>query len=220
MTKYWCEALAVGQRILIEQIRRRRSLIAWSIFPVAILVLNSLIRAKDSLEPLGNSFQQATPGSLVGAGLFFSCMGGTIATVIAEREKQTLKRLLISPLSGISYFLGILIAHSCIGVGQALLIYAIASFCGAQFHGSFLLQSLLILLSIAAYVGIGFSVAAQFGRRTEDVNALVATFGVPLLMLGGAFFPISLLPDGMLAVAQWNPIYHMVTVMIASGSFP
>ena len=58
-------------------------------------------------------------------------------------------------------------------------------------------------------MGVGFLIGTQLARRTEDVNALVATFGVPLLILGGAFFPASIFPKTLLAIAQYNPIYHM-----------
>jgi ABC-2 type transport system permease protein len=105
--------------------------------------------------------------------------------------------------------LGIFLAHSCIGIGQALLVYTIASFWGAEFQGSVLLGVLIILLSIISYVGVGFILGTQFARRTEDVNALVAAFGVPLLILGGAFLPTSLFPKKLLDVAKFNPIYHM-----------
>ena len=44
--------------------------------------------------------ENAAPSTLVGAALFFSCLGGSVATVVAEREQQTLKRLFISSLSG------------------------------------------------------------------------------------------------------------------------
>jgi ABC-2 type transport system permease protein len=69
------------------------------------------------------------------------------------------------------------------------------------------------LLSIAAYVGVGFILGTQFARRTEDVNALIAAFGVPLLILGGAFIPVSLFPDSLLTLAKYNPIYHMITAL-------
>jgi ABC-2 type transport system permease protein len=132
-----------------------------------------------------------------------------VATVVSEREQHTLKRLFISPLRGTSYFLGILFAHAVIGTGQSLIIYAIASFFGAKFQGSILLGIIIIFLSIISYVGLGFLFGTQLARRTEDVNALVATFGVPLLILGGAFFPASIFPKTLLAIAQYNPIYHM-----------
>jgi ABC-2 type transport system permease protein len=209
MMKYWRETLAVAQRILIELGRRRRSLIFWSIFPISVLLLNGLILAERANLSTAKAFESAAPSTLVGAALFFSCLGGSVATVVAEREQQTLKRLFISPLSGTSYFLGIFFAHSCIGIGQTLLVYTIAAFLGAKFQGSVLLGVLIIILSIIAYVGVGFILGTQFARRTEDVNALVAAFGVPLLILGGAFLPTSLFPETLLEIARFNPIYHM-----------
>jgi ABC-2 type transport system permease protein len=207
--KYWRETIAVAQRILTELLRRRRSLIFWCIFPISVLLLNGFILAERAKLSMDKAFESAAPSTLVGAALFFSCLGGSVATVVAEREQQTLKRLFISPLSGTSYFLGIFLAHSCIGIGQALLIYTIAAFWQAQFQGSLLLGGLIVLLSIISYVGVGFVLGTQFARRTEDVNALVAAFGVPLLILGGAFLPASLFPETLLEIARFNPIYHM-----------
>ena len=105
--KYWRETIAVAQRILIELWRRRRSLVFWSIFPISVLLLNGFILAERAKLSTAKAFESAAPSTLVGAALFFSCLGGSVATVVAEREQQTLKRLFISPLSGTSYFLGI-----------------------------------------------------------------------------------------------------------------
>ncbi|KAB8321247.1 ABC transporter permease [Tolypothrix campylonemoides VB511288] len=207
--KYWRETMAVTQRILIELLRRRRSLIFWSIFPISILILNSMILAERAKLSMDHAFENAAPSTLIGAALFFSCLGGSVATVVAEREQQTLKRLFISPLSGTSYFLGIFLAHSCIGFGQTLLVYTVAGFWGATFKGSIFLGLIIISLSIVAYVGLGFILGTQLARRTEDVNALVAAFGVPLLILGGVFLPTSLFPKTLLNIAKFNPIYHM-----------
>lgn len=209
MLKYWRETIAVSQRILIELWRRQRSLIFWCVFPVSVLFLNGYILAERAKLTLAEAMEFAAPSTLVGAALFFSCLGGSVATVVAEREQKTLKRLFISPLSGTSYFLGIFFAHSFIGIGQTILVYAIAASMGAKFDGSIGLGLLIILLSIIAYVGVGFILGTQLARRTEDVNALVATFGVPLLILGGAFLPTSLFPKNLLEIAKFNPIYHM-----------
>jgi ABC-2 type transport system permease protein len=214
--KYWHETLAVSQRISIELLRRRNSLIFWCLFPVSVLVINGLVLAEQSRLQLtvAQAFESAAPATLVGAALFFSCLGGTVSTVVAEREQQTLKRLFISPLSGLSYFLGIFLAYSSIGIGQALLIYTIAAFWNAKFQGSLLLGGLIILMSIFAYVGVGFVLGTQLARRTEDVNSLVAAFGVPLLILGGAFFPATFLPAALLKIAKFNPVYHMNQALV------
>lgn len=214
MKKYWRESWAVARRILTELFRRGRSLISWMIFPALILMLNGLITAERADTTVSTAFAVAAPPTLVGAALFFSCLGGGVATVVAEREQQTLKRLFLSPLSGVSYFLGIFLAHSVIGVGQTLVIFAIATFAGATFPGAaWPLAIVIIALSILAYVGLGFMLGTQFARRTEDVSALIAAFGVPLMVLGGAFLPISLFPDSLLKIARFNPIYHMTEAL-------
>ncbi|WP_017317812.1 ABC transporter permease [Mastigocladopsis repens] len=216
--KYWRETMAVTQRILIELLRRRRSLIFWSIFPISVLILNGMILAERAKLTIDLAFENAAPSTLVGAALFFSCLGGSVATVVAEREQQTLKRLFISPLSGTSYFLGIFLAHSCIGFGQTLLVYIIAGFWGATFKGSIFLGLIIIIMSIVSYVGLGFILGTQLARRTEDVNALVAAFGVPLLILGGVFFPASLFPKTLLDIAKFNPIYHMNEALLGASA--
>ncbi|WP_066376088.1 ABC transporter permease [Anabaena sp. CA = ATCC 33047] len=216
--KYWRETLAVTRRILTELLRRRRSLIFWSIFPISVLILSGFILAERAELPIADAFAYSAPSTLVGAALFFSCLGGTVSTIVAEREQQTLKRLFLSPLSGTSYFFGIFLAHSFIGIGQTILIYTIAAFWGATFRGAILLGIIIILLSIAAYVGLGFIFGTQLARRIEDVNALVAAFGVPLLILGGAFLPASLFPKSLVNIAQYNPIYHMNEALVAVSS--
>lgn len=213
INRYLQEIIAVAQRILLELVRRRRSLIFWAIFPTLLLFLNGMITAERAQLDLSDALNVVAPPTLVGAALFFSCLGGSVATVVAEREQNTLKRLFLSPLRGVSYFLGIVLAHSAIGVGQSLLVFAIALLLGATFPGPWPLAILIILLSIFAYVGVGFILGTQFARRTEDVNALVAAFGVPLLILGGAFMPTSIFPDSLLQLARFNPIFHMTEAL-------
>jgi ABC-2 type transport system permease protein len=203
------EIIAITQRVLTELVRRKRSLIFWAVFPVTILVINSLILEERAQLSRGDAYANAVPPSLVGAALFFSCLGGSIATVVSEREQRTLKRLFVSPLRGVSYFLGIFLAHCCIGLGQTLLVFTIALSFGAEFNGSVGLIALILSLSILSYVGLGFVLGTQLARRTEDANALVAAFGVPLLLLGGAFLPTSLFPESLLTIANYNPVYHM-----------
>ncbi len=211
---YWYESLAVAQRILIELVRRQRSLILWIIFPLSLLSINSLVVAEQSQTSIGQALSLIAPSALVGSALFFSCLGGTVATIVAEREQLTLKRLFLSPLSGLSYFLGIFIAHSCIGFGQTLLVYTSAMLWGAKFQGNLLLVIIIITLSIISYVGMGFVLSTQLAKRTEDVNSVVAAFGIPLLILGGAFFPTSFFPKVLFQLAEFNPVYHMNEALV------
>ena len=69
--------------------RRRRSLIFWAIFPTLLLFLNSTITSERAQLDLATALEVVAPPTLVGAALFFSCLGGSVATVVAEREHNT-----------------------------------------------------------------------------------------------------------------------------------
>lgn len=208
------QTLAVSQRILLELWKRKRSLIFWSIFPITILILNSYIIAERVKISVSLAMKISAPPSLMGAGLFFSCLGGTVAIIVREREQKTLKRLFISPLTGIAYFLGIFLAQGAIASFQTILIYGLLFLLDKPVEGSLFLGIIIILLSTIIYVGLGFILGTQLAKRTEDVNSLVATFGVPLLILGGTFFPSSMFPEQMKKLAQFNPIFHMNEALI------
>jgi ABC-2 type transport system permease protein len=211
---YWRESLAVAQRILIELLRRRRSLVLWAVFPLTLLAINGIVLSDREHLSMAQALNWVAPSALVGSALFFSCLGGTVATIVAEREHLTLKRLFLSPLSGFSYFSGIFLAHCCVGGGQAILIYTTAAFWGARFAGNWLTGLAVVMLSIVSYVAMGFILSAQLARRTEDVNSIIAAFGMPLLLLGGAFFPTSFFPKLLIQAAEFNPVYHMNEALV------
>lgn len=201
------QSLATAKRILKELLRTKRNLIFWAIFPMLMLILFGLIYAGNNEQ--GKSFDATAPGILIGAALFFSCLGGTTALIVGERERLTLNRILITPMKPISYFLGIVMAQLVIGYFQAIVVYSTAFLFGGKIHGSLWLVIVIITMSIIAFVGLGFVFGATFAKRTEDVNGPVAAIGVPLLVLGGTFFPVSILPNYLLLLAKADPVFHM-----------
>ena len=201
------QTFGVARRILTEFARQRRTLIFWGVFPALMLLLFVPIYAAN---PATAASIDTTPaGILIGAALFFSCLGGTVALIAAERERRTLRRLLVSPLQPLAYFLGIVLALLVVAVLQTVEVYVLAYALGSRFHGNVLLGATIVVLSVFAFVGLGFFFGARFARRSEDVNGPVAAFGVPLLVLAGTWFPVSLLPKFLLAVAWFDPVFHM-----------
>ena len=188
------QTLGVARRILTEYARQRRTLIFWAVFPALMLLLFVPIYAAN---PSTAASVDTTPaGILIGAALFFSCLGGTVALIAAERERRTLRRLLV-------------LALMVVAVLQAVLVYVLAYAIGSRFRGDVLLGATIVVLSVFSFVGLGFFFGARFARRAEDVNGPVAAFGVPLLVLAGTWFPVSLLPKFLLAIAWFDPVFHM-----------
>jgi ABC-2 type transport system permease protein len=92
---------------------------------------------------------------------------------------------------------------------QVVMLYSIAWYVGAQYHGSLVLGGLILLLSVFTYVGMGFFLGVRFAKRSEEVVVALSAIGVPLLVLGGTFFPLEIMPQAMQVLAQINPILHM-----------
>jgi ABC-2 type transport system permease protein len=201
------QTIAIARRILTEYVRQRRSLIFWAVFPTLMLLLFGLMYRSNPALRAG--FDATPAGILIGAALFFSCLGGTVSLIVAERERRTLRRLLVSPLQPAAYFLGIVLALLVVALLQAVIVYLLAFVLGARYHGSIWLGILIVVLSVFSYVGLGFVFGARFAKRAEDVNGPVAAFGVPLLVLAGTFFPVSLLPGFLLGIANLDPVFHM-----------
>ena len=133
----WVQTLAVAQRLLLEQWRQKRGLIFWAVFPSAMMLLFGLVYAHNASMRAG--LDAAAAGILVGAALFFSCLGGTVAVIAAERERGTLPRLLTTPLYPAAYFLGVVIAQMLLALMQVVMLYSIALLIGAKYQGSLLL---------------------------------------------------------------------------------
>jgi ABC-2 type transport system permease protein len=201
------QTLAVAQRLLLEQYHQRRGLMFWALFPATMMLLFGLVYAHNDSMRAG--LDAAAAGILMGAALFFSCLGGTVAIIAAERERRTLRRLLASPMHPAAYFLGVVSAQLLLATLQVLILYSIARFIGARYHGSLWLGGFILVLSVFSYVGMGFFLGARFARRSEDVVVALSTIGVPLLVLGGTFFPMEVMPRSMQIVAQLDPVLHM-----------
>jgi ABC-2 type transport system permease protein len=108
-----------------------------------------------------------------------------------------------------AYFIGVVLAQTLLAALQVVVLCAIAHAIGARFHGSVALALLVLVLSVFTYVGMGFFFGARFAKRSEEVVVALSAFGVPLLVLGGTFFPLELMPAAMQAVARFDPILHM-----------
>lgn len=204
---WWCQWRAVTGRVVLGILHGRRNLIFWTSFPALMLLLFGMIYAGG--RSTATSFDSTAPGILIGAALFFSMLSGPLTLLVGEREHGTLRRLLLSPLAPSAYFTGVATAFLLVAAWQALVVYGIAYVFGGRFHGSLALGAVLILMSALAYIGIGFFFGAVLAKRAEEATSPVAAIGVPLLVLGGTFFSVDVLPPALLAMTHMNPVYHM-----------
>ena len=128
--------------------------------------------------------------------------------LVAQREKQILKRLGATPLArstlvGSNVFMRLLIA-----VVQTLIIVGI----GVALFGVSVLQPLavaaLVVLGAVTFVSIGY-VIASYARTEDSANTLASVVQFPLMFLSGIFFPIAFMPQWLQPVAALLPLTYL-----------
>jgi hypothetical protein len=80
------QTLGIARRILTEYLRQRRTLIFWGAFPALMLLLFGLIYANNPSMP--GSLDTTPAGILIGAALFFSCLGGTAHAALRKGRRS------------------------------------------------------------------------------------------------------------------------------------
>ncbi|MFQ5615321.1 MAG: ABC transporter permease [Anaerolineales bacterium] len=143
--------------------------------------------------PIGAS--QSSPGMLVMYALFFTFGGG--ASLIVERDEGTLRRLLVMPMGKGTILTGKL-AGIFIGalVQMAIMVLAGQFAFGVSWGQS--AGALVVMLLAYGFAGtaLGLMVAA-LARTAAQANAAGTISIMALASLGGAWWPIEIVPQWM-----------------------
>lgn len=169
---------------------------------------------------ISKTFDTTPPGGLAGAPSYFafaavgvsilSVVQAALATLsISIRDEQmtgTLETLLMQPLGSPELAIGLAGYHFLFGIFRSALYLLIAvTLLGADAsHASWLGFVLSLLATAAALTAIGIALGALV-LLYKRVQAVLAAVMFALGLLGGAFFPITVLPDWLETIAKVVP---------------
>jgi ABC-2 type transport system permease protein len=145
-------------------------------------------------------FDQAVPGYAVMFAMFavLSAAGG----ILEEKERGTLKRLLVSPVSKLSLLGGKLLAQFVMGVAQVVLMFAFGALvCDVDLGGSLLGLLLITLATCWATTSLGVLLIAVIKSR-KQVHPITTLVILGSSAIGGAWFPLFLMPEAVQRVAR------------------
>lgn len=142
------------------------------------------------------------PGILFMSLLFMA--QGLSADIWDEREKRTLRRVVCSPQSTVSFLAGKLIG----GAGLVTLVSAIALLVGFAY---FRLDVVWLPVAMGWCVVSGLGLILMMlviqlhapSQRSGGILTMVVLF--PLMMAGGSFFPFEAMPSWMAAIGRLTP---------------
>jgi len=152
------------------------------------------------------------PGLIGMVVLFSSMMGGV--SIIWDREFGFLKEILIAPVSRFFVALGKAVGGVTTSVIQGILILIIARLMGIEYDSfSGVLAAIVIMfISGIGFIGLGIAVASRIDSH-EGFQMVMSFLTMPLVLLSGAFFPISKLPAWMTVLVYANPLTYGVEAL-------
>lgn len=171
----------------------------------ALQVVTSTLDGKEEFQ-YDNRLQM-----LFGMTLFFSVytIMFSLVKIVEEKKQGTWNRLILSPVGKLAIYLGHLAYSFAIGYFQIVLIFVLFKYI---FHFDVGDRFGAILLIAACYtfaiVALGLLVTSLLSRPPQ-LKAVIPIMATGMAMIGGAFWPIELVNNGMLlAISKVLPITY------------
>ncbi len=182
----------------------QRAQTAWQNPPTAVQINeDELVISVTDVIP--NGINQSSPGMMA---MFatFGMLGGA-AVLIQERQWGTLRRLAVMPIRKGSIISGKLLGIVTAGVLQmVILIIAGALLFRVAWGNSPAALALMVVSFALAMSGLGMMMAALV-RTVAQANALGTVLVLSMSALGGAWWPLEIVPDWLQMVGKLSPIY-------------
>ncbi len=134
-------------------------------------------------------------------------------SIVWDRRLGFLNKVVSTPVSRAAIIFSKVLNATLRAIFQATVILALAYLLGLQLSPTFSLLNLLGVYAAIFLVGVGLSsVFIAFSLRStrmERPMQIINLVTMPLMFASNIFFPISLMPDWMQAVAQVNPLSYL-----------
>ena len=154
------------------------------------------------------------PG-LLGMNIMGTGMWGIGFTLVAQRTRKLLKRLIATPMRRHHYLAAFVAAR------LVLLAFEVAALLGfarlmfdVPFEGSLAVLAVVALLGAMAFGGIGL-LAASRAQTIEGVSGIMNVVMAPMWICSGVFFAASNFPDAMQPFIQALPLTALIDVLRA-----
>jgi lipooligosaccharide transport system permease protein len=151
-------------------------------------------------------------GMVATAVIFSSALPAMYGTFIKERFQRTYDAIMAAPVD-----VEELVTAEVLWISLRSSVYGcfpliVAMGFGLAPAAGMLLVPLFCFVTAFGFASFGVATAASVGK-IDQFNYVTTLLVTPLFLVAGTFFPIDELPDGAQAVANLNPLYHLVELV-------
>jgi lipooligosaccharide transport system permease protein len=148
-------------------------------------------------------------GTVATAVLFSSAFPAMFGTFVKYQFQRTYDAILAAPVDTEE-----LVTAEALWIATRAGVYGCVPMIVAMFFGLDPSWGMLAVPFIAwiggfGWAGFGISIAG-FAKSFENFNYVVSAVLTPLFLLAGSFFPLDNFPEWLQALAQLNPLFHLV----------
>ena len=152
------------------------------------------------------------PG-IIALTLMNSALFGLSGTVVNYRERGILRRLKVTP-QPLSGFIAAQITNQLVFsiLRAALLIIVAQALFGVAVVGDYLSLMVIVIIGSLTFITIAFSIAS-FSRTRETNDTLSNIVSMPMMFLGGVFFPVDSAPVWIQPLIKIMPLKYLGDAM-------
>ena len=156
-----------------------------------------------TISGIQSGFGQSVPG-MGSMYVMFTVLGGT-AVLLRERRQWTLQRLAVMPLTRAQILGGKILTYFTLGMIQYVVILAVGLAVGLNF-GNAPLGLLAIMVAFVLCTTALAMALAIFMQNEEQATGTARLLALTLAPLGGAWWPLQIVPAFMQTIAKLSPV--------------
>lgn len=162
-----------------------------------------------TLEGIDISYFQFIVPGLMTMHLVSSSYENTSSSLFIGRWHNHIQEILLSPLSYFEMVLGLLAG----GVARGFVV-CIGVFCISLIYAPAFILHPFVLLYFILMIAVIFSCAGMMGALWAEDFGMLSMWNVyiivPMVVLGGVFHPLNILPEPLQVISHFNPMYYLV----------
>ncbi|MEM7016842.1 MAG: ABC transporter permease [Pseudomonadota bacterium] len=182
--------------------------------PAEYRVENTIGISESMTKGLGQGYSAWLIPGIAAMAIMQTGLFGVLFTLIRFKSQGVLRRLKATPIGASHFLTGQLITRLLVVLMQTYILVVVGSLIlGVDIGGDRLMAwfDMLVFALLGGALFIAFGLAISGWAKTEESAAPMAqVISLPMMMLSGVFFPITVLPGWIYIWAQHLPLAYLV----------